>query len=867
MVDLSGVYKFLESNSGNNKQKQDLGYSNVSQGFTAPESWNKRAMADAVRLSEEANRTTFGEKLSALGGGLVETFTKAGIVATDLFNKSVYEPSKALGSALEESGSILNPNFGKNLKENLVENIGEKTYYEKKYGVSLTDWEFDKKKGLLGSMFQDEDVRDFVATSAELPTYFYGGSKGIQTLMSKGAPLSAKVVGNAIIGAQTGALQGATNTFRSEDYTKLHKYFGSALSEGLMGGVIGAASTAVLGAPGAILKNKKLTNTLTSAGFTKTQIKQLTRDQIELVLKAKNPKAIASKIIKTLPEQVVGAVNSGNKYVDELASKLKVAYSQLSDVADETHALRVEMAKAGAGAKEFANNPKETMLARRGAMAEASKDFSRTAGVTPIELSQAAETEIRERILQLPTYKSLQAEDALNDLLEGNVIQKSRLDALSEAVNFDLTPMVEELGIGGKIWKGVNDFGNFARSVMSSGDISMVGRQAFPAMAQELLAHPIQTVKLVGNSLKYLTDEDYFINQMKKHALDPDYQLFVDNGLELTQVGGNMFKNREEAFASNWAEKFALTKWFVKPSERQAVGFLNDMRMMQAKRMKDAFVRQGIDPTKSKNGFRAAMELVGAATGRATPPKALANYAETLNATLFSSKLMFSRLRYLNPTSYFNPKIPRVVRMEQAKQLGSMVVAGLSFLSLAKAAGAEVELDARSSRFAKAKFGDTTVDLTGGFQPYMRTAVQLWTREIKNNQGQIKTMGTDFGGPTRLSTAGNFVRGKLNPIAAFATDAYQGEDMVGNQFNIPEHLAKNIAPLAWRDALEAIMADEDFDIYTALGLTGASLVGFGMNTDPTEEEMIQKKEESKRVKSMIKNNQNAALAKYRLIGK
>src|SRR5690606_5714979 len=95
----------------------------------------------------------------------------------------------------------------------------------------------------------------------------------------------------------------------------------------------------------------------------------------------------------------------------------------------------------------------------------------------------------------------------------------------------------------------------------------------------------------------------------------------------------------------------------------------------------------------------------------------------TLNTTLFSPRLIASRLKLLNPAYYVmaNP----VVRKEALKSLFAIAAVGNTIGQLAKMAGGTVENDPNSSDFGKVKIGNTRIDPYAGFQQYIVAANRL----------------------------------------------------------------------------------------------------------------------------------------------
>jgi len=366
-------------------------------------------------------------------------------------------------------------------------------------------------------------------------------------------------------------------------------------------------------------------------------------------------------------------------------------------------------------------------------------------------------------------------------------------------------------------------------------------------------------------------------------------RLALKSGVKISKTGMKMAGTGEEMFSGDLAEKFAGTKWFVKPSERQYVGFLNEIRVQQfAKRAEkilesvdvgDDFVNKmakkyGFDSPEFNKALMAKREdlasdllkktakLVNDSTGAGQlDGPVLKKYAGALQSTLFAPGLMKTRLSYLNPLNY-NPMDP-VGRM-RLKQFGAMTTTAIGFLQLAEAAGAKVEKDPRSTSFGKAQFGNTKIDMLGGFQPYIRFAAQQMTREVKTSSGKIQRMDATFGGPTRLGQTAQFARGKTNPLISDFIDLWSGTNMVGEPQNLPDKILE-ISPLAWQDIFDAIRANPEQNVFFKTGVSAAAMLGAGVQSK-TEADAAEMKQKQKEAKELMKSGTASEIAKYRLTG-
>jgi hypothetical protein len=209
-------------------------------------------------------------------------------------------------------------------------------------------------------------------------------------------------------------------------------------------------------------------------------------------------------------------------------------------------------------------------------------------------------------------------------------------------------------------------------------------------------------------------------------------------------------------------------------SERAYSGFLNVLRVQAFMEGATTLKEQGYTMEKNPEVFKAMADFVNNSTGRGTGGRAFENSAAALSSVFFSPRLIKSRLNLFNPVYYY--KLPPSVRAIALKRMSKLIATSTMMVSLLAIAAAgsggddeddlKIELDPRSSDFAKIRMGDTRIDILGGFQPYFRTFVQAIRGEKKDIEtGEIKKLNTDFGGATRMSVISNLFTNKFSPIS------------------------------------------------------------------------------------------------------
>jgi hypothetical protein len=214
--------------------------------------------------------------------------------------------------------------------------------------------------------------------------------------------------------------------------------------------------------------------------------------------------------------------------------------------------------------------------------------------------------------------------------------------------------------------------------------------------------------------------------------------------------------------------------------------------------------------------------------------KAIQGALPILNAAFFSPRYVASRFEMIGSGVYSLVDVAtgnaRPSSKIMASQMVNFVIAGGIAMAMAVALGATVEKDPHSSDFGKIKLGRTRIDVWGGFQQIVRTAVQLST-----GKGKAVSSGEMFT-KNRLETFGRFVQSKLAPTPGLFIELASKKTFLGEE--LPEFKNKaelmewavyqKLAPLVMQDTIDAFKYSES-KAATALALPLA-FHGIGVQT-------------------------------------
>lgn len=425
-------------------------------------------------------------------------------------------------------------------------------------------------------------------------------------------------------------------------------------------------------------------------------------------------------------------------------------------------------------------------------------------GTVESKLTEGDINELHTHIQQDPNlllFQKIRAGEGLEKLFNGQIIQNSERKLLGTVFGPDVVKAIEEhLTTADKAKAFAGDLiKNVPRSLRSLGDLSATFRQGLFLTAK----HPVIAFKKGGafeTQLRHFLSPQSAADYLSNLKRAPDYAEMVKLGLKIRGKGS-------EFYPSNFFSKLPNYKYIkntpgihhvaqaisatADASERAYVGYLNKLSVDTFRQLRDGLKSAGLDTPEELRGMA---ELINVANGHGGLGK-FERSAEGLNTIFFAPRNMAARIQQLNPVWY--AKLPPQARKEAIKTFLNMVAVGTTILGLAKAAGASVETDPRSTDFGKIRIGDRRYDIWGGTQQYVRFAVQLISGQTKDPTGTIAK--TD-----RLNTATKFVRSKLSPVPGAVVDIGQGTDYVGNPVT-PGSVAKGlVTPFIAQDIGNAI---------------------------------------------------------------
>lgn len=511
-------------------------------------------------------------------------------------------------------------------------------------------------------------------------------------------------------------------------------------------------------------------------------------------------------------EIVPNADDETKRAVQEVLDNLNGAQKGYDDAAKIRTQQKGQRINAADGAFQSAGGGEAGVRAKLGAL----KGKYAESGFNPITASESTQNTILNDIesSSLRSFEKLNLQNAMRKIwgaTEGkptpgeiNMIRKyfgEDGDQMAKAIE-------DAVAEDPKTWRDkIVDIAGVPRAAMASFDFSMGLRQG----GQVAVRNFPDWVNANKESIKYVKNADYFKSEMKRIADDDAYETIVDKlGVRLPAVEGNS----DEIMASaHILEKVPVYGRGIEASDRAYSGGLTKLRYNIAKKWIDSLggPDQALKDLSEKD-LRDIGEVINTSTGSGGKKGGFTEkHMQTLATTLFAPRLWASRLNAINPAYY--ARLSPIARRRAIENIASFMGAAGVVVGLADAAGAEVEMDPRSSDFMKPKVGNTRFDVFGGLQQNVVFFARMVTGEKKNSStGEIQTMGEGFGQPNRLDLAQDMLQNKLNPLLGYAARMLQSSDgETGNPNDRKDRFGEDIS-----------VAKETADLVTPLGIGGVT---------------------------------------------
>lgn len=508
------------------------------------------------------------------------------------------------------------------------------------------------------------------------------------------------------------------------------------------------------------------------------------------------------------PESEVSNVTKADSAVSKLISALKEAKPASKELAALQSLERGKRAGAAGAILKQAQGEKgyfQALGKLKGPLVPEKPAFEglRT-GETP-KLGQSDVDELFKKVQQYPeldVYEKINASSGLQKIFNGTIPQPNQLSLLEDIFGNDLiTTVMTKRPLGQKIKDIAAEILNVPRAIITSFDMSAPLRQGIIFTTTRPKTALGAGQEMFRQAFSQKNFDEWLLNLKK----EPIYKLAKDSKLYIAEpykaAGGLAAK--EERFMTNIAERLPGIGQIVKASNRAYTGYLNKIRIDVFKDLSNKFIKQGLDPKTDFKVFNDLADFINNATGRGSLPQALNRGAALWNSVFFSPRLIASRANMLNPTWYL--KQSPQVRREAIKSFAEFIGLGATVLGIAKAGGAKVELDPRSTDFGKIRVGNIRWDIWGGFQQWVRVFSQLASGERKTAKGEILPLSAKkYPFETRLDVAARFFRGKLAPIPGLALELLEGQKLFGDPLTIDQKILDNSVPLYLQDIKDAM---------------------------------------------------------------
>lgn len=338
------------------------------------------------------------------------------------------------------------------------------------------------------------------------------------------------------------------------------------------------------------------------------------------------------------------------------------------------------------------------------------------------------------------------------------------------------------------------------RAIKTAWDLSAPGRQGIVF----LLSHPyITATEHVPEMLRSFASEEAAARTDAAIRRRPLAKLGEMAKLDLTNHGDTL-THREEEIASRILRKIPG----FKGSNRAYITFLN----IQRATMFDMMV-QGHPEAMTLAKAKAIAHAVNVGTGRGEA-KSVAPAMGVAAHVLWAPKLLLSRAQLLTGEPMW--RTDNAVRKQIAKEMYLRPLASVAALmGLGVMAGGKIE-------DGKLVFGNTRLDVLGGFMQLPVLLKRILTGEVRDSSGRM--VKDRQGAWDNLTT---FLRKKLAPIPAMGVDIVERKDVVGDPVTVTSLIKNTVTPLAWKDFYEA-SKDQGLPKGSLFGLM--SIFGLGVQT-------------------------------------
>jgi hypothetical protein len=405
-----------------------------------------------------------------------------------------------------------------------------------------------------------------------------------------------------------------------------------------------------------------------------------------------------------------------------------------------------------------------------------------------------------------------------------------------------------------RVGRRLLDVFNLPKGLIASIDLSAPFRQGVIGVMSQ---SPIKTGRQIAQMMGFWKNPKTYDKWLSELKSSEFYPLIKASGLYVAEQNGKL-SAMEEAFMSNLGNKIPILGQsytvggkkvpgadLYKRSEAAYTGFLNNMRVQSFMEGADLLKEQGYTMAANPKVFKDWAKFCNSATGRGNMN---AELAVSLGPIFFSPRLIKARLEVLGLSPAYYLRMNPAARAMALKTMGRFMASTSLIIGMAALYynyfddddETSVDLDPRSTDFAKIKLGNTRLDITGGMAVYHRTIAQFWSGQKKSPiTGRIEDLNQGFGKTTRKDVAEKFFTNKLSPLpskfyqwsALTETEKTKrleeesNKDNIFNRMGMPVIAQELTVPLWMRD-VESIMKEQGYGVGS--GLIGLSILGQGV---------------------------------------
>ena len=346
-----------------------------------------------------------------------------------------------------------------------------------------------------------------------------------------------------------------------------------------------------------------------------------------------------------------------------------------------------------------------------------------------------------------------------------------------------------------------------------------------------------------GPMWKSFRDEGYFHQLMAEVHTHPMAALADKAKLFLSEVGGGIVQGEGDFLmksiggtGSKWDVLPEIVEKGTRPFERNAVAFLNKMRMDMFSDMVNR-VEHSWGKTLTDADTETIATYINLVTGRGRLPGTMERdptAQHILNNIFFSFRNWISRLEVPvmlgkaaaslvsgGRVGGMSRPVATVIVQEAAKSMALLT----TVMAAASAAGqlfgwpVTVETDLRSSDYGKIKIGPLRYDLLGGEAQNLRYFAQAISGKKKTSGGAIEEAD-------RGESILRLFRSKLSPPAGAVANEIGGSDYLGRPLTVWSRLGDALGVMGVSDARDALDAAGWVGVAATLPATS---VGIGVN--------------------------------------